>query len=275
MNYYEHHLGDYLRDTAHLSMIEDGAYRRLIDAYYTREAPLPADEQQVCRLVRAASKQERAAVSVVLREFFIQVEAGWSHKRCDEEIQRLHNKSATARQSGLASAEARRQRMLNGRSTDVQRTLNEPSTECQLSSLQSPDTSHQSKKGSKKNPVELPLDGGPVDRIFDHWKTVHQHPRAKLDGKRSRVITAALKVYTEDEIRESITGYLSSPHHMGENDRAQTYTDLELLLRDAKHIEAGLGFARNPPANPQSPITRAIVASVGGWVPQELRNATE
>lgn len=24
MNYYEHHLGDYLRDTAHLSMIEAG-----------------------------------------------------------------------------------------------------------------------------------------------------------------------------------------------------------------------------------------------------------
>jgi len=27
MNYYEHHLGDYVRDTAHLSMLEDGACR--------------------------------------------------------------------------------------------------------------------------------------------------------------------------------------------------------------------------------------------------------
>lgn len=42
MNFYEHHLGDYMRDTAHLSMIEDAAYRRLLDAYYIREAPLPA-----------------------------------------------------------------------------------------------------------------------------------------------------------------------------------------------------------------------------------------
>jgi len=50
MNYYQHHLGDYLRDTAHLSMLEDGAYRRLIDAYYIRERPLPGELREVYRL---------------------------------------------------------------------------------------------------------------------------------------------------------------------------------------------------------------------------------
>ena len=86
MNYYEHHLGDYLRDTAHLSMLEDGAYRRLIDAYYIREAPLQAELRDVFRLVRAQSKQDREAVETVLREFFIESPDGWRHSRCDREV---------------------------------------------------------------------------------------------------------------------------------------------------------------------------------------------
>ncbi len=99
MNYYEHHLGDYLRDTAHLSMLEDGAYRRLIDAYYIREAPLPANLRDVFRLVRAQSKQDREAVETVLREFFSEGPDGWRHGRCDREIERFREKSEKARAS--------------------------------------------------------------------------------------------------------------------------------------------------------------------------------
>lgn len=86
MNYYEHHLGDYDGATAHLSWLEDCAYRRLICLYYRNEKPIPADIKQACRLVRAASKQEREAVQQVLEEFFELQEDGWHHARCDAEI---------------------------------------------------------------------------------------------------------------------------------------------------------------------------------------------
>jgi len=86
MNYYEHHIGDYLKNTAHLSMVEDAAYRRLIDAYYTRESPLPADRKAVQKLARAQSKDERIAVDYVLDEFFELREDGWHQTRCDAEI---------------------------------------------------------------------------------------------------------------------------------------------------------------------------------------------
>lgn len=88
MNYYEHHLGDYMRDAGHLSMLEDGAYRRLIDTYYGREKPLPLDVRECCKLARANSKQERDAVAYVLREFFVKTDEGYRQKRCDEEIER-------------------------------------------------------------------------------------------------------------------------------------------------------------------------------------------
>jgi uncharacterized protein YdaU (DUF1376 family) len=99
MNYVERHFGDWARDTAHLSMLEDGAYNRLCDLYYTREEPLPIDLDACCRLARATSKNERAAVSSVLREFFTKTDDGWRHKRCDAEIERYQIKTLKARAS--------------------------------------------------------------------------------------------------------------------------------------------------------------------------------
>jgi uncharacterized protein YdaU (DUF1376 family) len=88
LNYYEHHIGDYAKDAGHLSMAEDGAYRRLLDAYYSREQTLPADVRGCCKLARATTKAERDAVAYVLSEFFDLRDDGHHQKRCDEEIER-------------------------------------------------------------------------------------------------------------------------------------------------------------------------------------------
>lgn len=83
MNYYEHHIGDYDKNTSHLTACEDGIYSRLIRRYYDKEQPLPADVEQVKRLVRARDKQERKAVDDILAEFFELRTDGWHHKVCD------------------------------------------------------------------------------------------------------------------------------------------------------------------------------------------------
>lgn len=79
-----------------------------------------------------------------------------------------------------------------------------------------------------------------VSRIFDHWKSTHQHPQARLDAKRQRVITTALKSYTESQLIDAISGYRNSPHHMGQNESKTVYDSIELMLRDAEHIDRGL-----------------------------------
>lgn len=106
VNYYEKHIGDYLRDTAHLSLLEHGIYNRLLDIYYTREAAIPCD--QAARLVGARSTEERDALDVVLEEFFEKTSSGWTHSRCDSEIERYREKSRKAKSSALASVDARR-----------------------------------------------------------------------------------------------------------------------------------------------------------------------
>lgn len=102
MNYYEHHLGDYFKDAGHLSMIEHGAYRLLLDAYYIREAPLPAEIKECCKLARASYKPERDAVAYVLREFFKLRADGWHQDRADREIERYKDKQAKAKRSADA-----------------------------------------------------------------------------------------------------------------------------------------------------------------------------
>lgn len=145
MNYYEHHLGDYDGATAHLSWLEDCAYRRLICLYYRNEGPIPADLKQACRLVRAASKAERDAVQQVLSEFFELQDDGWHHKRCDEEVARYREKSDKARASvskRWANRNADAQRTQYESDTNVLPTNNEGNTP--RARPQTPDTRHQS-----------------------------------------------------------------------------------------------------------------------------------
>ncbi|WP_313495417.1 YdaU family protein [Pseudoxanthomonas mexicana] len=102
MNYYEHHIGDYDQATAHLTACEDGIYSRMIRWYMASEGPLPADVKAIQRRVRAHTRDEKAAVVTVLREFFELRETGYHQHRCDEEVSRFQDKQDKARRSAQA-----------------------------------------------------------------------------------------------------------------------------------------------------------------------------
>jgi uncharacterized protein YdaU (DUF1376 family) len=86
MHYYSFHVSDYIHDTAHLSIEEDLAFRRLLDLYYTQEKPIPNKTQEVARRIRMGKHIQ--SVQTVLEEFFMfDLERDfWYHKRCDETI---------------------------------------------------------------------------------------------------------------------------------------------------------------------------------------------
>ena len=102
LNYYRHHIGDYLRDTAHLSLIEDAIYRRLLDLYYMRETPLVDDIPALCRLIRATADHAET-VGVILKEFFVLVDGCWRQKRADHEISEANLAADRARENGRKS----------------------------------------------------------------------------------------------------------------------------------------------------------------------------
>jgi len=100
MNYYQHHIGDYLVETSHLTFLEDAAYSRLLRMYYYREYPYPADVAVVQRLSGARSKAEKNAVAVVLAEFFTLQDDGWHHAQADEQIAKYHSNKETSQENG-------------------------------------------------------------------------------------------------------------------------------------------------------------------------------
>ena len=107
MNFYLRHIGDYLKDTAHLSLLEHGVYARLLDVYYTREGPIP--EAQAGRLIGARSRDELAAMRSVLTEFFVLTEAGaWQQARCEREVGAYQRKCERNREVGKLGGRPRK-----------------------------------------------------------------------------------------------------------------------------------------------------------------------
>lgn len=98
MNYYERHLGDYARDTSHLSLIEHGVYTVMMDRYYATESGIPAE--QIFRICRARTKEEKIAVETISREFFSLEDGVYKHSRIEGEIEKARSRIDAARGNG-------------------------------------------------------------------------------------------------------------------------------------------------------------------------------
>ncbi len=118
------YVADYLADAAHLSTLEHGAYLLLIMTYWQKGDNLPSSDERLARIARV-TLDEWLMIRNTLAEFFIVTPEGWFHKRIQQELNKVEDKSEKARAAGKASAERR----LNKRSTDVKQTFNHTDTD--------------------------------------------------------------------------------------------------------------------------------------------------
>lgn len=102
MHYYQHNIGDYRKDTGHLTLLEHGIYRQLLDTYYTEELPLITDLNKLMRSHSVRNADEVQAFQNVLNDFFELTEKGYVHDRCDKELEKIYGKSEKARASANA-----------------------------------------------------------------------------------------------------------------------------------------------------------------------------
>jgi uncharacterized protein YdaU (DUF1376 family) len=205
LNFYEHHIGDWDSATAHLSLLEEAVYGRLIRLYYRTEKPVPADLAQACRLVRAVTKQERQAVQTVLAEFFVQGPDGWRQRRCDEEISRYREKCEKAGRSAKA------------RWSQSERTADGMRTHSEGNALQSPYTSNQ-----RTSVSEVGKEGG---------NGTHR----KSAAERHREAVAIADDYADRAIAAELEGGIQRAHEVAVS------PGVDLAVVDAGRIRAAAG----------------------------------
>lgn len=92
MDWYKHYIGDFQRDTSHLSLTERGAYLALMHHYYATEEALPVDHVALCRIAGAMTKQERDAVKVAATFFEKRGGKLW-HKRIEAECAKAEGRA--------------------------------------------------------------------------------------------------------------------------------------------------------------------------------------
>jgi uncharacterized protein YdaU (DUF1376 family) len=143
MHYYQHHIGDFIKDTSFLTNEEIGIYLKLIWLYYDSEKPLPNNLFELG--MKTGTRDNRVNLEGLLGMFFVldMENQCWHHTRCDKEIAHYKQQLTTASKAGKASA---LKRAMNKNPTSVQQALNERSTEVQPTNNQQPITNNQKKK---------------------------------------------------------------------------------------------------------------------------------
>ena len=146
MHYYQHHIGDFIKDTSFLTNEEIGIYLKLIWLYYDTEKPLPNNLFELG--MKTATRDNQIVLEGLLEMFFVLDEENkcWHHNRCDKEIEHYKQQLTTASKAGKASA---LKRAMNKNPTSVQQALNERSTEVQPTNNQQPITNNQVKENKR------------------------------------------------------------------------------------------------------------------------------
>ncbi len=99
MHYYQHHIGDFIRDTSCLTDTQSMAYLRLLWMYYESETPLVNNPKVLALRVGT----DADTVSLLLEAFFKPDGDFWRHTRCDaeiEEYQALRERNKTNGKAG-------------------------------------------------------------------------------------------------------------------------------------------------------------------------------
>lgn len=97
----------YKADTMHLTALQDGIYRRLIDHYMETKNPLPDNDMALARIA-GVSPEEFAPHSEIIRAFFAKATGKLQLKKCDgilaDQAERQKSYSERGRKGGRGKA---------------------------------------------------------------------------------------------------------------------------------------------------------------------------
>jgi len=140
------YIGDYLRDTGHLTTIEHGSYLLLLMHAWSNNGVLPNDEVRLRNIAKMSVREWKRSSHTLMAFFYVEGDT-LRHRRIDRElanaVEITEQKSAAGRIAGLASAAKRAAERSNENSTTVEQKSNGRSNSVDVS-LQRSSTPSQS-----------------------------------------------------------------------------------------------------------------------------------
>jgi uncharacterized protein YdaU (DUF1376 family) len=186
-------VGDYLKDTSHLTTEQHGVYFLLLMAYWAKGGALPADDSRLAAIARLTPVQW-AKHRPVLAELFREEDGLWINKRSELELEKARGKMAAKAAAGAQGAKARWQ--ANGKriadasvrhkqpdADAIPPPLANPMAEPMTKNSSSPSPSH---KVSQERGETLAHEAPPDPRFLVFWAA---YPKPDGDSQTAAAIT--------------------------------------------------------------------------------------
>lgn len=189
MHYFPFHIGDYKSHTHHLNMIEDLAYRRLLDHYYLHEVPIK--QREIARQIGMRDNEQE--VLSVLDEFFVSTDEGFINPKADKIIANYHEMVAAGKRGA------------------AKRWLNQPDSHPNAHPITLPNATPIATINHKPKPSNTATGLAPPDGVSNEvWQEFIKHRKAKKAAVTSLVIQGIAKEATqagwslEDALKEVV-----------------------------------------------------------------------
>lgn len=250
MKFYKRYMGDYARDTKHLTMLQHGAYTLLLDAYYATKKPLPKEENIIFRIVSAQKRSEKESVSLILKEFWELTNEGWINARAAKEISESIEKSENNRKSANKRWNANAMQTHSKRNANAVRRARVPEPE--------PDKTLKplSSDGTDDSKVLL-------DSAFEIWHRIAAEFKlpmvAKQSQARKKKLLRILKNHGGIEAWAFACGKIrASAHLQGHNDRGWR-ANFDFMTQESSFIKVteGVYDGNGIPNRPVKPENQA------------------
>jgi uncharacterized protein YdaU (DUF1376 family) len=232
MHYYQFNIGDYAKSTKHLTLLEDLAYRRLLDIYYDTEKPLNSNVKQLARIAGMSAHTDE--ITNVLTDFFTETEEGFTQKKAACEIEAYQAKAVVARVNGKLGGRPKKTQPEPKETQSVNSAnLDETGLKANYKPLT---TNHKliTTNQLKEKDLSPKVDVSFITDVFNHWTQVMcKGSRTSLTTLRKTKISARLKEgYHVLEIKQAIDNVAKDEFLV-----AGGHTDIEMICRSDTNLE--------------------------------------
>ena len=183
------YVGDYLKDTRHLTTEQHGAYLLLLMDIWNGEGALPSAPKALARIAGVSPKRWPLVWSAI-GEFFSDHGTTLRHKRIDLELQKADQISQKRRNAGSAGGRAK---ALNLQGADLANAKQMPSKRGTRSEPQPDKIEDDTNVSSRVKPFFIPADWSPSDDLMA-WALAYKTPNNER--------------LTEDEIRNEAASFV-------------------------------------------------------------------